>query len=163
MANPILVTGAAGRGRGRTHNHRLLFKQGREVRAMVRNEDERAQIFLQPELGCVCPRHGIQKRTLAFMTNSSSAQRAIYQVVTKCRYLWHMLCFFMGSSDERGEIRLFNVACLRGVLRSARSKNLERTMPITRTLPGWMEVAVGCIAGNHFGDSSAMQLQSADF
>ena len=48
----------------------------------------------------------------------------------------------MGSSHERGEIGLFNVACLRGVLRPARSKNLERTMPITRTLPGWMEVGV---------------------
>jgi hypothetical protein len=44
---------------------------------------------------------------------------------------------------ERGEIRLFNVACLYGVLCPARSKNLERTMPVTRTLPGWMEVAVG--------------------
>jgi hypothetical protein len=64
-----------------------------------------------------------------------------------------MLCFFMGSSNERGEIRLFNVACLRGVLCPARSKNLERPMPITRTLPGWMEVAVGSSAlpANHLG------------
>jgi hypothetical protein len=60
---------------------------------------------------------------------------------------------FMGSSHERGEIRLFNVACLRGVLRPARSKNLERTMPITLTLPGWMEVAVGspALPANHLG------------
>src|SRR5713101_7225254 len=44
MANPILVTGAAGRvgavGRKVT---KLLLKQGKAVRAMVRNEDERAQ------------------------------------------------------------------------------------------------------------------------
>jgi uncharacterized protein YbjT (DUF2867 family) len=44
MASPILVTGAAGRigGVGRTITE-LLLKQGRTVRAMVRNEDERAQ------------------------------------------------------------------------------------------------------------------------
>ena len=44
MANPILVTGAAGRvgGIGRTVAE-LLLKQGKEVRAMVRNEDERSQ------------------------------------------------------------------------------------------------------------------------
>src|SRR5215510_10116165 len=44
MANPILVTGAAGRvgGIGRTVAE-LLLKQGKAVRAMVRNEDERAQ------------------------------------------------------------------------------------------------------------------------
>src|SRR6202040_3026724 len=44
MANPILVTGAAGRvgGVGRTITEQLL-KQGKVVRAMVRNEDERAQ------------------------------------------------------------------------------------------------------------------------
>jgi uncharacterized protein YbjT (DUF2867 family) len=44
MANPILVTGAAGRvgAVGRTVTD-LLLKQGKEVRAMVRNEDERAQ------------------------------------------------------------------------------------------------------------------------
>jgi len=44
MANPILVTGAAGRvgGVGRTITE-LLLKQGHAVRAMVRNEDERAQ------------------------------------------------------------------------------------------------------------------------
>ena len=43
MANPILVTGAAGRvgGIGRTVTG-LLLKQGKAVRAMVRNEDERA-------------------------------------------------------------------------------------------------------------------------
>ena len=44
MAKPILVTGAAGRvgavGRAATE---LLLKQGKVVRAMVRNEDERAQ------------------------------------------------------------------------------------------------------------------------
>jgi uncharacterized protein YbjT (DUF2867 family) len=44
MANPILVTGAAGRvgavGRAVTE---LLLKHGKAVRAMVRNEDERAQ------------------------------------------------------------------------------------------------------------------------
>ena len=44
MANPILVTGAAGRvgaiGRSVTE---LLLKQGNAVRAMVRSEDERAQ------------------------------------------------------------------------------------------------------------------------
>src|SRR5215813_5880781 len=44
MANPILVTGAAGRvgaiGRKVTE---LLLKQGKAVRAMVRSEDERAQ------------------------------------------------------------------------------------------------------------------------
>ena len=44
MANPILVTGAAGRvgGIGRTATE-LLLQQGKAVRAMVRNEDERAQ------------------------------------------------------------------------------------------------------------------------
>jgi uncharacterized protein YbjT (DUF2867 family) len=44
MANPILVTGAAGRvgGVGRTITE-LLLKQGKAVRAMVRNEDERAR------------------------------------------------------------------------------------------------------------------------
>src|SRR5262249_49669069 len=44
MANPILVTGAAGRtgGIGRTVTN-LLIKQGQAVRAMVRNEDQRAQ------------------------------------------------------------------------------------------------------------------------
>jgi uncharacterized protein YbjT (DUF2867 family) len=44
MANPILVTGAAGRvgAVGRTIAE-LLLKQGKDVRAMVRNEDERAQ------------------------------------------------------------------------------------------------------------------------
>ena len=43
MANPILVTGAAGRvgGIGRTVTG-LLLKQGKAVRAMVRHEDERA-------------------------------------------------------------------------------------------------------------------------
>src|SRR5258708_17258500 len=44
MANPILVTGAAGRvgavGRSVTE---LLLKQGKAVRAMVRKEDERAE------------------------------------------------------------------------------------------------------------------------
>jgi uncharacterized protein YbjT (DUF2867 family) len=44
MASPILVTGAAGRigGVGRALTE-LLLKQGHAVRAMVRNEDERAQ------------------------------------------------------------------------------------------------------------------------
>ena len=44
MANPILVTGAAGRvgGTGRSVTE-LLLKQGKAVRAMVRNEDERSQ------------------------------------------------------------------------------------------------------------------------
>src|SRR4029077_13858901 len=44
MANPILVTGAAGRvgAVGRTVTE-LLLKQGKAVRAMVRNEDERAR------------------------------------------------------------------------------------------------------------------------
>jgi len=44
MANPILVTGAAGRigGVGRMITE-LLLKQGQAVRAMVRTEDERAQ------------------------------------------------------------------------------------------------------------------------
>jgi uncharacterized protein YbjT (DUF2867 family) len=44
MAHPVLVTGAAGRvgGVGRTIAE-LLLKQGKAVRAMVRNEDERAQ------------------------------------------------------------------------------------------------------------------------
>jgi uncharacterized protein YbjT (DUF2867 family) len=43
MANPILVTGAAGRvgAVGRTVTE-LLLKQGKAVRAMVRTEDERA-------------------------------------------------------------------------------------------------------------------------
>src|SRR5262245_19740449 len=46
MANPILVTGAAGRvgGIGRTVTE-LLLKQGKAVRAMVRNEDERAKVL----------------------------------------------------------------------------------------------------------------------
>ena len=40
MANPILVIGAAGRvgGVGRAVTE-LLFRQGKAVRAMVRNED----------------------------------------------------------------------------------------------------------------------------
>jgi uncharacterized protein YbjT (DUF2867 family) len=44
MAKPILVTGAAGRvgGTGRTIT-KLLLERGKAVRAMVRNEDERAQ------------------------------------------------------------------------------------------------------------------------
>jgi uncharacterized protein YbjT (DUF2867 family) len=44
MANPILVTGAAGRvgAIGRTVTE-LLLKKGKVVRAMVRSEDERAQ------------------------------------------------------------------------------------------------------------------------
>jgi uncharacterized protein YbjT (DUF2867 family) len=44
MANPILVTGAAGRvgAVGRTVTE-MLLKQGKPVRAMVRNEDKRAQ------------------------------------------------------------------------------------------------------------------------
>jgi nucleoside-diphosphate-sugar epimerase len=44
MANPILITGAAGRvgAVGRTVTE-LLLKQGKAVRAMVRNEDGRAQ------------------------------------------------------------------------------------------------------------------------
>jgi len=44
LANPILVTGAAGRvgAIGRTVTE-LLLKQGETVRAMVRSEDERAQ------------------------------------------------------------------------------------------------------------------------
>src|SRR5207247_10939667 len=46
MAIPILVTGAAGRvgGIGRTITE-LLLKQGKAVRAMVRDEDERAQVL----------------------------------------------------------------------------------------------------------------------
>src|SRR4026208_1357961 len=46
MTNPILVTGAAGRvgGIGRTVTE-LLLKEGKAVRAMVRNEDERAQVL----------------------------------------------------------------------------------------------------------------------
>lgn len=44
MANPILVTGAAGRVGGVGHTvTELLLKQGKAVRAMVRTEDERAQ------------------------------------------------------------------------------------------------------------------------
>src|SRR5262249_17369227 len=44
MANPILVTGAAGRvgAVGRTVTE-LLLKQGKTVRAMVRNKYDRAQ------------------------------------------------------------------------------------------------------------------------
>jgi len=44
MAGPILVTGAAGRVSGVGHAiTEQLLKQGKAVRAMVRNEDERAQ------------------------------------------------------------------------------------------------------------------------
>ena len=44
MASPILVTGAAGRvGALRRAVTEMLLKQGKTVRAMVRNEDERAQ------------------------------------------------------------------------------------------------------------------------
>jgi uncharacterized protein YbjT (DUF2867 family) len=44
MANPILINGAAGRvgAVGRTVTE-LLLRQGKPVRAMVRNEDDRAQ------------------------------------------------------------------------------------------------------------------------
>ena len=46
MAHPILVTGAAGRvGAGGRTITELLLKQGKPVRAMVRNEDERAQVL----------------------------------------------------------------------------------------------------------------------
>src|SRR4029453_19680812 len=46
MATPILVTGAAGRvgAVGRTVTE-LLLTRGKAVRAMVRNEDERAQVL----------------------------------------------------------------------------------------------------------------------
>src|SRR6266568_9442834 len=46
MTTPILVTGAAGRvgSVGRTVAE-LLLKQGKAVRAMVRNEDQRAQVL----------------------------------------------------------------------------------------------------------------------
>src|SRR5438128_10958017 len=46
MANAILVTGAAGRvgAVGRTVTE-LLLKQSKAVRAMVRNEDDRAQVL----------------------------------------------------------------------------------------------------------------------
>ena len=51
MARPILVTGAAGRvGAGGRTVTELLLKQGHAVRAMVRNEDERAQA-LRDEMG----------------------------------------------------------------------------------------------------------------
>src|ERR1041384_5564234 len=44
MTNPILVTGAAGRGGGLGGTvTELLLKTGKAVRAMVRTEDERAQ------------------------------------------------------------------------------------------------------------------------
>jgi len=44
MTNPILVTGAGGRVGGIGHKvTELLLKQGKAVRAMVRNEDERAR------------------------------------------------------------------------------------------------------------------------
>src|SRR4029453_8999026 len=44
MANPILVTGAAGRvGAGGRNGTELLLKQGKAGRAMGRTEDERAQ------------------------------------------------------------------------------------------------------------------------
>src|SRR3984957_15671629 len=44
MANPILVTGAAGRvGAVGSTVTELLLKQGKAVRAMVRTDDERAQ------------------------------------------------------------------------------------------------------------------------
>ena len=46
MGTPILVTGAAGRvgATGRTVTE-LLLKQAKAVRAMVRKEDERAQVL----------------------------------------------------------------------------------------------------------------------
>ena len=49
MANPILVTGAAGRvgAVGRTVTE-LLLKHGKAARAMVRTEDERAQALRDP-------------------------------------------------------------------------------------------------------------------
>ncbi len=52
MENPILVTGAAGRvgAVGRTVTE-LLLKQGKAVRAMVRNEDERAQALARHGCG----------------------------------------------------------------------------------------------------------------
>jgi nucleoside-diphosphate-sugar epimerase len=46
MATPILVTGAAGRVGGiRRTVTELLLKQGKAVRAMVRNEDDRVQVL----------------------------------------------------------------------------------------------------------------------
>ena len=57
MEKPILVTGAAGRvgAVGRTVTE-LLLKQGKAVRAMVRNEDERAQEVCARELFCAVNR-----------------------------------------------------------------------------------------------------------
>src|ERR1051325_10173565 len=54
MATPILVTGAAGRvgGIGRTVTE-LLLKEGKAVRAMVRNEDQRAQALRDMGAGVV--------------------------------------------------------------------------------------------------------------
>ncbi len=46
MANPILVTGGRVGGVGRTITEQLL-KQGKAVRAMVRNDDERAQTWVR--------------------------------------------------------------------------------------------------------------------
>jgi nucleoside-diphosphate-sugar epimerase len=52
MANPILVTGAAGRvgAVGRTVSE-LLLKQGKAVRAMIRHEDQRYGKRLSDERG----------------------------------------------------------------------------------------------------------------
>ena len=51
MASPILVTGAAGRvGAAGRMVTELLLKQGKAVRAAVRNEDERAQALRDPEI-----------------------------------------------------------------------------------------------------------------
>jgi hypothetical protein len=46
------------------------------------------------------------------------------------------------APHERGEIRLFNVARLRGVLRPARSENMEWPLPIARALLDRMELSV---------------------
>ena len=84
MATPILVTSAAGRvgGVGRTITE-LLLKQGKAVRAMVRNEDERARALRdmgaevvvgdpQPHIGKIYHLTGPQSEDMYFYAQEYS-------------------------------------------------------------------------------------------
>src|SRR5689334_14749672 len=83
MANPILVTGAAGRvgavGRMVTE---LLLKQGKAVRAMVRNEDERAQ--------------ALRNMGAEVVTGDLLDLDAMHQAIAGCETMY----FLMSVSDD---------------------------------------------------------------
>src|SRR5918997_779950 len=89
MASPILVTGAAGRvgAIGRTVTE-LLLKQGKAVRAMVRNEDERAQALR--DMGAqVAKHHGV--KTFINMSQMTLAQMSITETTPSPQHKLHWL------------------------------------------------------------------------